>query len=75
VIRHSTGESRGYGFVRFATREEADAAIYALNARELTGGKRLRVRAAAGWRAPALAGARTARTSAVPSGAPIRRVS
>lgn len=37
-----TGRSRGFGFVTFATQQEADAAIAALNEQELDG-RRIRV--------------------------------
>ncbi|KAI9929471.1 hypothetical protein ASPWEDRAFT_172875 [Aspergillus wentii DTO 134E9] len=42
VKDRETGRSRGFGFVRFATAEEAQAAVNALNEQELEG-RRIRV--------------------------------
>lgn len=37
VMDRSTGASKGFGFVEFATAEEGNAAIKALNGREVNG--------------------------------------
>lgn len=48
---HATGQSRGFGFIRFATEEEAEAAIQGCDHRELAG-RELRVQVAQHSRPP-----------------------